>query len=179
MILLDATTLLLLIEPTAKPPKDPSTGRQLDKCRERIEYLLQTLSDPAVQIILPTPVLAEVLVRAGTARNQYLTELTTNYVFKPASFDERAAVELSVILDGDAKSKKKLSDKQTWAKLKFDRQIIAIAKVHRVTTIYSDDADLAKCARDNNLTVIHTWQLPLPPVAAQQELELTPPSDKS
>lgn len=175
MILLDATTLLLLIEPSARPPRDPSTGKPLEKCRERIEHLLQTLSDPQVQVVLPTPVLAEVLVRAGNARNQYLTELTTNHVFRPASFDERAAVELSMILDGDAKSKKKLTGTQTWAKLKFDRQIIAIAKVQRVTTIYSDDTDLAKCAVDNGLTVTHTWELPLPPVAAQQELPLPPP----
>lgn len=131
-----------------------------------------------MQVVVPTPVLAEVLVRAGTARNQYLTALTTNHAFRPASFDERAAVELSMILDGDARSKKKLGDKQTWAKLKFDRQIIAIAKVHKVTMIYSDDTDLAKCARNNGLDVTHTWQLPLPPVAAQQELQLTPPKDK-
>lgn len=131
MILLDATALLLLIEPSAKPPKDPATGKPLEKCRERIEHLLLTLSEAAVQVVLPTPVLAEVLVRAGAARNQYLTELTTNHAFRPASFDERAAVELSMILDGDAKSKKKLGDKQTWAKLKFDRQIIALRRCTR------------------------------------------------
>ena len=32
------------------------------------------------------------------------------------------------------------------AKLKFDRQIIAIARVHNQTAIYSDDDDIAKLA---------------------------------
>lgn len=178
MIVLDATTLLLLIEPSAKPPKDPSTGKPLEKCRERIENLLQTLTGTGSQVLMPTPVLAEVLVRAGNARNQYLTEITTNWAFRPASFDERAAVELSMILDTDLKSKKTLTEKQTWAKLKFDRQIIAIAKVHAAKMIYTDDEQLSKCAKANNLEVTHTWELPLPPVEAQQELPLPMPNDK-
>lgn len=177
MIVLDATTLLLLIEPSAKPPKDPSTGKPLEKCKERIENLLQTLTGTGSQVLLPTPVLAEILVRAGNAKNQYLTEMTTNWAFRPASFDERAAAELAMILDGDLKSKKKLTEKETWAKLKFDRQIIAIAKVHRVSMIYTDDEKLAKCAKANGLDVTHTWDLPLPPVKAQQELPLPPPDE--
>lgn len=177
MILLDATTLLLLIEPSAKPPKDPSTGKALEKCKERIEHLLETLSGTGAQVLLPTPILAEILVRAGDVKGQYLTELTTNSSFKPAAFDTRAAVELSMILDGDLKTKKKLTDKETWAKVKFDRQIIAIAKTHGVSMIYTDDGNLAKCAKANNLDVTHTWDLPLPPVAAQQELPLPEPED--
>jgi predicted nucleic acid-binding protein len=175
MIVLDATTLLLLIEPSAKPPKDPSTGKPLEKCKDRIENLIQTLSGTGSQVLLPTPVLAEILVRAGNAKDKYLPELTTTSAFKLASFDARAAVELSMILDTDLKSNKKLTDKQTWAKLKFDRQIIAIARVHSVSMIYTDDVDLAKCAKANNVDATHTWQLPLPPVAAQQELPLAPP----
>ena len=169
MIVLDATTLLLLIEPSAKPARDPATGKAVEKCKERIENLLQTLSAAGSQVLLPAPVLAEVLVRAGNAKNQYLTELTGNWAFRPASFDERAAVELSMILDGDLKAKRKLTDKETWAKLKFDRQIVAIAKVHGVSMIYTDDQKLAKCARANNLDATHTWQLPLPPVKSQQD----------
>lgn len=175
MIVLDAATMLLLIEPTARPPKDPSTGKPLEKCKERLEYLLESLSGVGSRVLMPTPVLAELLVRAGSARSQYLQEITTNAAFKPASFDERAAVELSLILDSDLQSKKKLTDKQTWAKVKFDRQIIAIAKVHSASIIYTDDMDLAKCARANNIEVIHTWELELPPVAAQQELPWSEP----
>jgi predicted nucleic acid-binding protein len=175
MIVLDATTLLLLIEPTAKPPKDPSTAKPLEKCKERIEHLIETLTGTGTRVLLPTPVLAELLVRAGDARNQYLTELTSNSAFRPASFDERAAVELSMIIDGDLKFKKRLTETQTWAKVKFDRQVVAIAKVYAVTMIYTDDENLAKCAKANNLDVTHTWNLPLPPVKSQ--MDLLPPSE--
>ncbi len=176
MILLDATTLLLLIDPSAKPPKDPSTGKPLEKCKERIEYLLETLNGTGSQVLLPTPIIAEILVRAGNSKSQYLTELTNNYAFKPAAFDTRAAIELSAILEADLKTKKKLTDKETWAKVKFDRQIIAIAKINNVSMIYTDDGNLAKCAKTNNLDTTHTWDLPLPPVATQQELLLPSPT---
>lgn len=172
MVILDATTLILLIEPSARPPKDPATGKPLEKCKERVEYLLQTLSGANVRVLVPTPVLAEVLVRAGSAKNQYLQEFTTNAAFKPAPFDERAAVELSMILDGVVKARRALTKVETWAKVKFDRQIVAIAKVHAVKMIYTDDEGLAKCAKANGIETKHTWELPLPPVEAQQELGL-------
>jgi hypothetical protein len=36
---------------------------------------------------------------------------------------------------------KRVGSDATWAKVKFDRQIVAIAQVRRATAIYSDDAD--------------------------------------
>src|SRR5437588_7452083 len=51
----------------------------------------------------------------------------------------------------------------TYAKITFDRQIVAIAKVNNVTVIYSDDDGVRKFAERNGLTVVRTWELPLPP----------------
>jgi hypothetical protein len=127
---------------------------------------------------VPTPVLSELLVRRGEGRSEYLAQLTSTYTFILAPFDVRAAVELSFLLEADLKPrKKKLDDQETWAKMKFDRQIIAIAKVNNVHTIYSDDTSLAAVGRANGLTVIPTWDLPLPPVKAQGEFDF-PPKDK-
>ena len=53
------------------------------------------------------------------------------------------------------------------AKLKFDRQIIAIARVHQQATIYSDDGDIAKLAGALDLEVIPISGLPSPPEDAQ------------
>jgi predicted nucleic acid-binding protein len=172
MDVLDATTLLLLIEPTARPPKDPATGKPVEKCKERIEFLIETLTEARTRICVPTPVLAELLVRAGKAANSYLTEITTNYAFDVAPFDAKAAVELAFILDGDLRNRTKLNKDETYAKLKFDRQIVAIAKVNDVKVIYTDDQKLAGVAKANQFTVRHTWELPLPPVKAQQNLDL-------
>jgi predicted nucleic acid-binding protein len=173
MLVIDATTLLLLFDPTASPPRDPSTKRPLDKCKERIQFLLTTLNDSGTRVIVPTPVLSELLVRAGDAKPQLLSEITNSPSFVVAPFDLKSAVELSFLLEAQkAIGKKKMSDRETWAKLKFDRQIIAIAKSHSAKTIYSDDIGLGSVAKLNGIRTIHTWELPLPPVAAQAEFDL-------
>jgi hypothetical protein len=177
MVVIDATTLLLLIDSKAKPPRDPKTQKPLEKCKERLEFLVQTLTGAGTRVVVPAPVLSELLVRAGDARSEFLSEITSTYAFVVAPFETKAAVELSFLLDADRKPRrKKLDDKETWAKIKFDRQIIAIAKISKVSTIYSDDTTLAAVARANDIAVIHTWELPLPPVKAQQELDF--PADE-
>jgi hypothetical protein len=52
MVVIDATTLLLLFDPTASPPRDPSTKKPLDKCKERIQFLLTTLNDSGTRVIV-------------------------------------------------------------------------------------------------------------------------------
>jgi hypothetical protein len=63
-----------------------------------------------------------------------------------------------------------------WAKVKFDRQIVAIAKVARATAIYSDDADVRVLAATENIAVIGLAELPLAPEEAQIEMQLEPPT---
>src|ERR1700676_3681163 len=136
MVVIDATTLLLLIDPNARPPRDPATRKPLEKCKERLEFLIETLSEAGSRVVVPTPVLSELLVRAGERRSEYLAEITSTYTFVVAPFDIKAAVELSFLLEADLKPrKKKLDDRETWAKMKFDRKIIAIAKENNVHTI--------------------------------------------
>ena len=62
----------------------------------------------------------------------------------------------------------------TRAKLKFDRQIIAIARTQNQTTIHSDDEDIATLASPLGLEVIPVHALPVPPEAAQSRLCLEP-----
>ena len=50
----------------------------------------------------------------------------------------------------------------TRAKLKFDRQILAIARIHEQSTIYSDDDDISKLASKLSIQVIPIHELPLP-----------------
>jgi hypothetical protein len=65
MVLIDATTLLLLLDSDARPPRDPATKKPLEKCKERIEFLIETLSEAGSRVVVPTPVLSELLVRRG------------------------------------------------------------------------------------------------------------------
>ncbi|MHB1273300.1 MAG: hypothetical protein ACYCZD_11150 [Rhodanobacter sp.] len=175
---MDSTTLLLLFHPGANAPIDAATGQPLTKCKERIELLLQNLSEANIQILVPTPVLSEILVVSGTDKTRILNEINNTYAFRIQPFDEMAAVEVAMLTDADLQSKKRLSKTETKAKIKYDRQIIAIAKVNGVKTIYSDDKGLSKKAKANGITVIETSELPLPPEPPQGQLSFPNNTDE-
>jgi len=176
MVVMDASTLMLLFHPSAKPPIDPATGAPVAKCRERIDLLLLNLSEAGIKVMVPTPVLSELLVRVGPDKARVLTEIHSAYAFKVQPFDTVAAVEVAHLTDSDLQSGKRLTDVQTYAKVKYDRQIIAIAKVSGISTIYSDDINLGERAAANGIRCVTTAELPLPPEEPQQELPLEQPS---
>lgn len=182
MVILDSTTLLLLIDPNSKPPRDPGSGKPLERCKDRLTYLTETLTAAGSHVAIPTPVLSELLVGAGSAKSAYLAEIQAASVFVILPFDMKSAVELSFLLDAGGKpAKKRLGKAETWAKVKFDRQIVAIARANNVDQIYTDDGHLTEVAEANSITVHHTWDLPLPPQKAQGELDLEvpkPPNDE-
>lgn len=172
MVVFDTSTLVLAFDANANPPIDPATGSRLTKCQERLDHLIETLSRTRTRVLIPTPVLAEYLVRAGQDRNRRLDELTSSRAFKVSPFDIRAAVECAGIEDADGARPRPLSDGDTKAKVKFDRQIIATAIANSATVIYTGDKNLADRARRSNIQVVMTWELPLPPVPPQIELPL-------
>lgn len=175
MVAMDSTVLLLLFHPTAKPPLDEATGKPLTDCKERIEHLLENLSKAGVKVMVPTPVLSELLVKAGPDKAKILDELTSSNAFSVQPFDEIAAVEVAMLTDADLQSGKRLSPEETKAKVKYDRQIIAMAKVAGVKTIYSDDGKLCARAEANGIKAIRLADLPLPPSPPQQILPLPVP----
>ncbi|MCY4593907.1 MAG: hypothetical protein OXC19_03815 [Bryobacterales bacterium] len=165
---IDATTLLCFLEQDARAPIDPNTGKPVTDAKLRIDHLISTLEKKGKTIVIPTPALSEVLVHAGSAGPEYLKILNSSSCFRIADFDQRAAVELAAMTHealegGDLRA----GTDATRAKLKFDRQIIAIAPVQNQTTIYSDDADIAKLADKLDLEVVSTSSLPLPPEVLQ------------
>ena len=163
MAVFDATALLYLLEPEAKPPVDPATGQPVANATARINLLADALEKRREAIVIPTPVLSEVLVHANEAAPQYLEFLNKTSCFRTASFDERAAIELaemtrSALSDGDLRA----GTNATRAKLKFDRQILAIARIEGEDTIYSDDKELAKLGKPIGFTIIPIHKLPSP-----------------
>ena len=163
MAVLDATALLHFLEPEAKPPIDPATNQPVANATGRIKLLVDTLEKRREAIVIPTPVLSEVLVHADEAAPQYLEILNKTSCFRIASFDERAAVELAemtrrALSAGDLRA----GTSATRAKLKFDRQILAIAKIEGEDTVYSDDQELAKLGEPIGFTIIPIHKLPSP-----------------
>ena|GEM_PF-6834269 len=120
--------------------------------------------------MIPTPSLAEVLVRAEKAAPTYLTELTRSKHFSVKDFDVLAAVEHAEI------QRKRLASKliprsATRNKAKFDDQIVAISRVAGVTTIYTNDGDIKKLAMFLGVTTIGIKDLPLPPESSQPSFD--------
>jgi len=173
MVVIDATNLLLMLRPDTPVPAGPD-GLPIQKPKERIEYLVQQLSKAKTQIIIPTPALSEALVRAGAAASQQIVDHLQRYsVFRIEPFDTRAAIEVAAMTRTALDSgKKRGPSSSTWAKVKYDRQIVAIAKVAGATTIYSDDGDVATLAKAAKINVVGLADLPLPPEDAQLKMEL-------
>ena len=173
MVVFDASILLALLQPDIYSPRHPDTKEPVDQFRQRIDYLVTQLEADFQKIVIPTPALSEILVRAGQAGPEYLDRFNSASVFRIVPFDQRAAVEVAAIIASaiTAGDKRGGSD-SSWAKVKVDYQIVAIAKVENISTIYSDDRDIYNFGQRNGLTVIRTAELPLPPVDPQGALEL-------
>lgn len=144
-MIFDATFLMLLADPGASVPTDPKTGEVVTHGKLRVEYLLSELHKSDERVGIPTPALAEILVGAKGSIGSLMAELTASYKLRTLPFEELAAVEVALMADEDKLAGKGLND-ATKAKVKYDRQIIAIAKVACADAIYSDDLGLRKKA---------------------------------
>jgi hypothetical protein len=176
IVAFDASTLVYVFNEKAGAPPDPKTGQPVTRCADRIRFLLQTIEREKGKIVIPTPALAEVLVKAEKAAPDYLAEFDRNRHFKLVGFDKRAMIEFV------AMERERLGDAIGSAgspkpKAKFDQQIVAIAKVENANTIYSDDEDVRKLATRHDIEVVGIAQLPLPPEEAQGRLPLESKGD--
>jgi hypothetical protein len=171
MVVLDTTFLTWVFVPGAKHPKIADADK-------RVEYLLSDLSGRGDQIVIPTPALSELLIAVGKARNAIIKKITGDARFIVAPFDLRAAIELSLMINtAISKGDKKSGLKAPWTKVKFDRQIIAIAKVLRVSCVYSDDADVHTIGKQEGVSVKSIADIAAPS-ASPGAFKLTPPGVK-
>jgi predicted nucleic acid-binding protein len=162
VVAIDNTALALPFHPGAKPPNDPKTGQPLIKARERIEQLISDLDAEDERIIIPTPVLCEFLILAGREGSLYLEKIQGAKTLLVSPFDQRAAIQLAAMeLAARGKGGKRVGG-LPYQKVKFDRQIVAIARVNGALTIYSDDQDLGRFAKSVGLRAVCTWDLPIP-----------------
>ena len=137
--------------------------------RTRLDHLIATLTKQKIRVLIPTPALAELLVRDGKARERHLRELSRSATFSLEAFDQKAAVECALLLE-EAWSRGQ-QGKVSHAKFKFDWQIVAIAKSRNATAIYSDDPDIARASARVSIPVYTTASLPIPSSALQQNME--------
>lgn len=171
MVVFDASILLFVF--------DENTKSSVPRAKERVEYLIDTLSKTGEKIIIPTPALSECLVYAGPAGPEYLNIIGKQACFRVASFDERAAVEAAIRtyharLRGQTKGGNPEAAK---AKIKFDRMIVAVATVENATAVYSDDGDVCDYAREAGMDAYRLSDLPQPPEDPQKPLPFVEPKE--
>jgi predicted nucleic acid-binding protein len=160
MVLFDAGILIKLLD-----------ARTPDKQREKLDYLIATLQKAKTKILIPTPALSEFYVKADP---DVVANFKGKSAFIIASFDEKAALECSISV-ADAirsRSKKTAQPDAPWQKIKFDHQIVAIAKCNGATTIYSEDGGLRRFAEVLGLKALSTDDLPEDPATMQQKLDI-------
>jgi predicted nucleic acid-binding protein len=174
MVVIDATMLMPLLRPDTIPVD--SKGVRVAKAKERLDYLVKQLEKDRTQLIIPTPALSEALVRAGAEASEKIIEHLQRFtVFRIEAFDTKAAIEVAAMTREllNSRDRKRGTSNATWTKIKFDRQIVAIAKANNATAIYSGDEDVQKIGARAKIKV-HGWDdLPLPPEDAQLTFVLT------
>lgn len=170
IVAIDSTVLLHLIDPQLPVPPDPDSGKIPERCAERLDYFIELLSKDGGRLIVPTPVLAEVLVHAGAAGPDWLNMLRGRKAIKVADFDTLAAIECA----GMTLERPRRDRQSTRRKAKFDEQIVAIAIVERAELILSDDTDIRALA-PRGVIVKGIGELQLPPEDPQGAFALTPP----
>jgi predicted nucleic acid-binding protein len=171
---LDATFLLYLFAPAGSVgvPLD-SNDQEIPHAKERIEALVEEFERTGATIIVGTPALSEIMVRAGVQAGQkWIGIMNRSRAFKIVPFDEKSAIEVAVMAGQEAKAATNL----TRAKLKYDRQIVAIARTEGASVFYTDDENQMHLARRLNMTAKGLADCPLPPVA-QGKLEFPESGD--
>ncbi|MBR1149846.1 PIN domain-containing protein [Bradyrhizobium sp. JYMT SZCCT0428] len=154
IVVFDASFLIPLLDPRVKG---------FGEVDVKLLHLVQTLDKQRDVVVIPTPALSELLIGAGDAAPHYLDILNRTPRFKVAAFGPRAAVEAAERHRQALRNNDKKEGAESWAKLKFDRQIIAIAKVEGADRIYSNDDDIRRYSKAEALEVIRLEDLPEPP----------------
>lgn len=153
-VVFDSTFLIDLFNPRLQPDK-----------RATLDFLVADLSKTRIRILIPSPCLTELLTRAGPARDKYVQMLGGGSAFDVIAFDRRAATECVLLLEAawDAKTQKNI----TKTKFKYDWMIVACASSRGVERIYSDDADVLRCATQVGMLAIKQSDLQIPPESRQ------------
>lgn len=119
MVVFDANFLIFFLDPKLKD----GAGNN-----PRVDYLVQTIDQTRDRILVPTPALSELLVGARDAAPRYLETINRSRYFRVEPFGERAAVEAAAMTRDAIGRGGKLGAalESAWAKVKFDRQIVAM-----------------------------------------------------
>lgn len=169
-VLVDANFLVALLRPS-----------ETDESSMRARYLVKRIALRKGTLIIPTPVVAEYLVGADEAGITSLNAFERQAHIMLATFDRAAAFECAMLdraaILGPQKDKKDGSD-EPWQKIKVDRQLVAIGKVHGALLAISQDKGVRTAALRSGMQACSIQELPMDPDDAQTKLPLQEPKGK-
>lgn len=182
IVALDATALILLLDDQANGPLDASTNRPVQNTTGRMTYLASQVSKARGRLVIPAPAFAEAIVKIEpSAVQQHLTIIERSRFIRIAEFNKLAALELAAmqrsLIDTFPRRLRK-SETSTRSKVKFDQQIVSIAKVERADVLVSDDDGLVAFAKHFRLKTLGIKDLDEPPSDAQGTLPLEAPGSE-
>lgn len=156
LVCFDSNCLAILFDSAATNPAN-RYGTPIDHARERLLEFIR-LKNPT--ILVPTVQYFELFMISSIDKNQLDSQLYSNKTYVLQPFDFRAA---SMMADIEKETRgKRLTRDDTMAKIKFDRQILSIAKVHGVEVAFSTDNGFFIDAERYNVNAQCPGMLPLP-----------------
>ncbi|WP_371181196.1 hypothetical protein [Xanthomonas sacchari] len=170
---MDNSVLLYLVHPKAPAPIDPESGKPVEHCIERIEGLLDDLEKEGVEIVVPTPVLSELLIKAPGREPEILSALTNRRAVRIVPFDSMAAIENAIL-----RRPKSARHGATKKEVSFDLQILAITRTVDATMILTDDATLRRRAIAAGIKVKGIGELGIPETKRQHGLPFDRQADE-
>jgi len=111
-----------------------------------VASLIEALSAEKAKVVIPTPVLAEVLTHAPDAAQTYMEQINKCACFQVRPFDDKASIELAQLLGKSVAGMRDI--------LRFDRQIVAIAKVYGASVLYAGNDQVAEFAAKCGLQAV-------------------------
>jgi len=142
----------------------------------RVEALIDMIESSGGAIIIPTPVLAEYLVGIDKKDHQtHLNLIQRQSCFEIASFDEIAAIECAQM--PSIKELKEMMKSDTANKVKFDRQIISIAKSLNVDEIWTHDKGVFNRCKEMGLVVKSLADINPAPIQVLMDMSLDSSSE--
>ena len=158
----DSTVLIDLFNPRLETANPDLSAKLKQLCTD--------FDKRHTRILVPMPVLTELLVRAGDASQQYTELLSNSTSYELIPFDKRAAAECAILLSEHWSKRETRNITRT--KFKYDWMIVACALSRQATAIYSTDEDIQRVAARVNLRVIDAKSLHVPPPPAQGSLPI-------
>lgn len=165
-VVIDSSILAWVVDPSTDLPEPPAGIP--GSAAERLQYLVETLDNERAELLIPAPVLAEIFSVAGRDPAAILADLGGRRRVLVLPFAEREAIECGIMLRQWLLPEARVG--RARQVVKFDAQIVAVAKAVSADTIYTTDDGLARAAVREGLAVLGLWDLPLPPSEAQGAL---------